>query len=52
MWGSEPSSLFRWLVSVDHPGLEEAPSGGVRTGGNHTGLSPINGMTSRVCMFC
>ena len=51
MWGSERSSLFRWLVSVDHPGLEEAPSGGVATGSSHMGLSPINRMTSRVCMF-
>ena len=37
---------------VDHPGLEEALSGGVGTGVNHTSLSPINGMTSRVSMFC
>ena len=31
---------------MDHPGLEEAPYGGVGTGGNHTSLSPINRMTS------
>ena len=35
-------------LSLNHPGLEEAPSGGVGTGGNHTGLSPINRMTSSV----
>ena len=35
-------------LSVGHPGLEEAPSGGVGTGGNHMGLSPINRMTSSV----
>ena len=51
--GSEQSSLFRWLVSsVDLPGFEKAPSRGVGTGGNHMNLSPLNGMTGRVCMFC
>ena len=37
---------------VDHPGLNEASSGGVGTGVYHTSLSPINGMASRVSMFC
>ena len=37
---------------MDHPGLEEALSGGVGTGVNHMSLSPINGMTSRVSMSC
>ena len=51
--GSEQSSLFRWLVSsVDLPGFKKAPSRGLGTGGNHTNLSPLNGMTGRVCMFC
>ena len=42
------------LVSllVDYPGLEEALSGGVGTGVNHMSLSPINGMASRMSIFC
>ena len=37
---------------MDHPGLEEASSGGVGIGVNHTNLSPINRMASRVSLFC
>ena len=37
---------------MDHPGLEEASSGGVGTGVNHTSLSPVNRMTGGVGMFC
>ena len=36
---------------MGHPGLEEALSGGVGTGVNHTSLSPINKMASRVSML-
>ena len=47
MWGCEPIEFSIQVVglSVDHPGLEQAPSGGVGTGGKHTSLSPINRMT-------
>ena len=40
-----------YSLFVDHLGLEEAPSRGVGTDGNHTSLSPINGMASKVSVL-
>ena len=45
VWTSEPSSPFRWLVSlwIIHAGIEEVTSGGTGTVVNHTSLSTVMG---------
>ena len=53
MWGSEPSSLFRWLVSlwIIQDSRRHCLEGWEQVAITRAPVHSINGMASRVCVY-